>query len=489
MDNISHTEKQMFIKSCQAVFDDQLIAMFEGDNYVRVSDFTFAYANHFVLVLERVNKSELDKMRVVLADFPTYFAHVLSKMELKQYPKHGLWQFAFRQPLVGSWPVSLEKIAPTSILAGVQHSIAQVSHIVRKHLLSPHSNWNTIWAVRFGAWALQLADLGIIRLWHCFDSRMYPESLQDVLDSTTTPTLKPAIKKTVHYIENWPQVREEFLQSPGKLHAFLLHLNELVEYYVQLVAEQFALPQPEYTNRQVAVGQTNSLFNNFADSFKQMMGDRLLLLLLSGSQARGEAERTSDVDTIAVLDTVDSTTLHQLKTLLAQFPDFSTYVLSLDGFRVYPAYRRYTFHYGCQYLTGRLALNSMIDTVDLSEGIRHTLITIAQVSREYYVRSSFSPRVIASIRWQAKMADFGCLRLLPLLNGESYLNSRDDVRKHFGKDENVLCLLDILANSSEWRNQLRCDLLRGDLCEVERFLLSVNRFVENQLYYIVGISE
>lgn len=485
MNILTHVENQAFIQSCQTTFGSGLVAMFYGDNYVRASDFTFAYANHFILVLGRVGKEELDKARVILADFPDYFIHVVSRTEIEQYPRHGLWQFASRVPILGIYPKSLADLDNSTIFAGIQHSVAETSHIVRRHFLSPRGLWNTIWSVRFCEWVVKVVDLGIIRLWHYLITGTYPEYMQDIRN--TFERSSPG-GRVLNYIANWPQEKKRLLGDQNELDIFLLDLNELLEFYTKLIADRFPSFSIKYSDKKIEAGQNDSLFVEFAKVLEQLMKDNLLMLLLSGSQARGEAQHHSDVDTIAVFEIVNSETLVKLRTTLTEFPGFSSYILSNNGFRVYPSYRRHTFLYGCRYLAGQMIPNMSFDTMDLLDGIRHTLLVIAQISREYYVRGSYSNRAIASVRWQAKMADFGCLRLLPLLKGERYLDSRIEVQEYFSNDENILRLLDLLTNPSEWRERLQCELSNGSRDTLDQLLLTVNYFVQNQLDHLEGAN-
>ena len=85
-------------------------------------------------------------------------------------------------------------------------------------------------------------------------------------------------------------------------------------------------------------------------------------------------------------------------------------------------------------------------------------------------------RSIASLRWQAKLADFGCLRLFPLLYGGDYLDTRHLVVDYFKENNTVQTILDLLNNPDEWRKTCRQELLTGERKSIDQRLLLINQF-------------
>lgn len=495
MITIAHAEKKAFIDTCRSFFMDQIIALFEGDNYVRIPDMALTHPFHFILILKQVTKDELDKIRVILSEFPTFYVHPLSENDIKQYPQHGLWQFAFRRPLLGDELIAADQLSNEVIIAGIQHSLIEVSHVARKYFLSDPNQWNTIWATRSGLWMLKVMDHGVFRLWHYLHTKSYPCSLAELKDQASPPE-KDTIHKIFHYIEHWDVTAQELMQHQEKLDDFLLFLSEVVERYARKIIQTQTSQQVNtlLNNQSEKPAHTheNSFIRDFTHQCHQSFGENLLLLLLSGSQARGDANQLSDVDTISIFQTVTTDVLRQLKNILSTSPKFSSYVLSANGFLAYPSYRNYTFQYGCQHLAGSLDIVPSLDATHLREGMRQTLLSIGQLSREYYIRGSFSLRTINSIRWQAKMFDFGYLRPLFLLEGKGYPESREDVCHAFQADGLVARLFDILQDSpwlsQDWRNHL----LQGNRVVIEQNLLLVNDLVGRELserFDTIGLTQ
>lgn len=481
----AHAEKNAFVSTCHSLFADQVIALFEGDNYVRIPDMALTHPHHFILILKKVTKDELDKIRVILSEFPNFYIHPLSENDIEQYPQHGLWQFVFRRPLLGDWFIGTDQLSDEAIVAGIQHSLIEVSHVARKYFLSDPSSWNTIWATRSGLWMLKVIDHGVLRLWHYLQTKSYPFSLAEFKEDANDSE-KNVLDKIYQFITHWEVNAEELMQHQDKLDDFLLLLNDVVEQYVRKIA---ATPIAQQANvllskqqERTFTAHENSFIREFTQRCYESFGEDLLLLLLSGSQARGDANQLSDVDTISIFRAVDANILCQLKNILSLSPKFSSYILSADGFAVYPPYRNYTFQFGCKHLAGSLDIAAAMNPTHLREGMRQTLLSIVQLSREYYIRGSFSLRTINSIRWQAKMFDFGYLRLLLLLEGKGYPENREDVYTSFKDDPIASRLFDILQNSSRLAQNWRTDLLQGDRREIERKLLTVNDLVGREMY-------
>lgn len=480
----THAEKKAFVDTCHSLFTDQIIALFEGDNYVRIPDMALNHPYHFILILKKVTKNELDKIRVILSEFPTFYIHPLSENDIEQYPQHGLWQFAFRRPLLGDWFITTDQLSDEVVVAGIQHSLIEISHVARKYFLSDPSPWNTIWATRSGLWMLKVIDHGVLRLWQYLQTQSYPCSLAEFKDAVDDSE-KDVLEKIYQHITHWEVVAQELMQHQDKLDDFLLLLSDLVEQYVKKIAASSIAQHAnvllgKQQNRAITAHE-NGFIREFTQRCYETFGEDLLLLLLSGSQARGDANQLSDVDTISVFNVVDTNVLRQLKNILSLSPQFSSYILSANGFAGYPSYRNYTFQFGCKQLAGSLDIAVTINPTHLREGMRQTLLSIVQLSREYYIRGSFSLRTINSIRWQAKMFDFGYLRLLLLLKGNGYPQSREDVYDSFKDDPVASGLFDILQNSHSLTQNWRTHLLQGDRLEIERKLLTVNDLVGREL--------
>lgn len=481
MTQTTHIEKRTFIETCRSHFGANIIALFEGENYARIPDMALIHPHHFILILEQVTKQELDSIRVILSDFPTFYVHPLSKIDIEQYPQHALWQFAFRPPLVGDSVVALSEFSEEIILASIQHSLIEVGHTSRKYFLGQPDKWNAIWAVRSGRWMLKALDHGVCRLWHYLQTRSYPEKLTELKSPGVLS--EDTLYKLCHYLDNWPFIANELIQHQAQLDAFLLFISKVVEEYVQAVVQHSArllTDKPPLEDPSLVSTEAYPI-RDFAYRCKDVFGDNLQLLLLSGSQARGDTDQLSDVDTISVFNILDAHVLYQLRNLLAEFPKFSSYVLSRPGVSAYPPYRHYTFHFGCKHLIGSLKITANVTGPHLLEGMRQTLLTIAQMSREYYVRSSYSMRAAASLRWQVKLLDFGYLRLLSLLKGDNYPESRERIHNLVKGDVLASDLLGVLHNSKEFFENCYSELFSGERRELEKNLLRVNELVQREL--------
>ena len=470
-------ENMAFLQTCESMFGSEIIALFEGSNYLRMSDFAYAHHNHYVLLLSTISRITLDKARVLLSDFPTYYVHFLSELEFSQYPNHGLWQFYFRQPVIGKNPFSAKQLTTEQVFDGIKHSIIQIAHFTRKHYLSADNVWNSTWAIRWAPWILELLDYGVIRLYHYIDSNQYPMEINELISYKYPDALIEIIEKLQFYKTKWNNEREIFLYDSESLMELLIFLNDAIEQYLDLlITHPMFIIESKKIEPKNNIFQDDNIYEQFAHALSDELKDELLLLQLSGSQARGEATQNSDVDTITVIKNIDTNTLLRIKSSLLKFPGFSSYVLSKNGFYAYPPYRDYTFRYGCQKLFGELIWNNTVNIADIRDGVRHTVITIAQVAREYYLRGGYPMRSIASLRWQAKIADFGCLRLFPLLYGGDYLDTRHLVVDYFKENNTVQTILDLLNNPDEWRKTCRQELLTGERKSIDQRLLLINQF-------------
>jgi len=67
----------------------------------------------------------------------------------------------------------------------------------------------------------------------------------------------------------------------------------------------------------------NQWMKHYQDAVKSIFGGRVLLIGLQGSYGRGEAEESSDIDVVLILDTVSLADLNRYKQAIGPFPDRS----------------------------------------------------------------------------------------------------------------------------------------------------------------------
>lgn len=491
MNNGNHyyVEKQVFIQSCQDAFSN-LRVVYEGDNFTRQSDFSFSFSEHFIFILDQViDEQVLNTARALMSNFPGYQVHLMSTAEFKQHPRHGLWQFALREPLLGSPMITPEQLTPQDIVAGIQNSIVKISTLVRRFFLSAGNGWNEMWISRFSRWLVALADLGIARLWHYSVTGVYPSTVAELYHQTADQEIRPFVENLLSFQQN--HISKEYFTTLPHLDEFLLQLNSLTEHYAGLLSQ--AYPQPEAL--QPVVSPSTTLANDptlrqFVDAFQKIAGENLVMLLFNGSRARGEARPDSDYDTIAVFKKVDANTLYGLRQLFKQYPSFSSYILSMNEFHAYPAYRRYTYIYGSQHLIGNVTPNAaIIEPENLREGLRHTLSVLSCVGREYYTRGFYPRQILASARFQAKLADLCYLRPLALLEQKTFPDQRKAINDYLQLDNNSRQILNLLDDYSPWRKRIEPLLISGDTAEVTEWLLNVNNFVVRQTAFLAQTTQ
>lgn len=113
----------------------------------------------------------------------------------------------------------------------------------------------------------------------------------------------------------------------------------------------------------------------FVGRLRNIFGDRLVFVGHSGSWARGEGEPTSDIDSVVVLDRIDSKDLTEYRHIIAGMPDAkrlaSGRLVSISEVRTLPPFELMEFFYGCKGLHGTLkGIVEKPTSIDLLEHVR-----------------------------------------------------------------------------------------------------------------------
>lgn len=134
--------------------------------------------------------------------------------------------------------------------------------------------------------------------------------------------------------------------------------------------------------------RVNAWLAEFVDRLQQTFGDRLVFVGHHGSWARGEAEGESDIDTLVVLDRIESEELAAYRSVIDRMPQggqaASGLLCSVPEMQARPRSELLQYFYGCKVLHGSLdGIVAPPTPADLIEDVRRKASNNLLDSRHY----------------------------------------------------------------------------------------------------------
>ncbi|WP_225814713.1 nucleotidyltransferase domain-containing protein [Photorhabdus antumapuensis] len=195
--------------------------------------------------------------------------------------------------------------------------------------------------------------------------------------------------------------------------------------------------------------------------------DRLLAFYLHGSAARGDMRSGSDIDSIAIVDEVDTVILEAIRSTQSRFKDLSISVYSASNVHQYPSFRTYALINGTKRVYGNLALEMKPSLKDDVYGIINNLFAIRQIARSYLISGTYGHRSHYMLGLMMKLTDHGCLCPLQILKSGFYPTKKTQVLEYYKDNEILTDIIKYTQNLKECENTLRQKLLIGNRTELE----------------------
>ncbi len=171
--------------------------------------------------------------------------------------------------------------------------------------------------------------------------------------------------------------------------------------------------------------------DRFVAKLKDTFGNRLVYVGHHGSWARGEGEAGSDIDTIVILDQVESKDLTTFRDLISSMPNAkslaSGFLLSVAEHRVWPRFDGVQFFYECRALYRRPEdIVKKPTPADLLEDIRVKASSNLLVARHYLLYPHGLMKIVHKLHYPFKCCFFG-LQSWVLLREGRFIARKEDL--------------------------------------------------------------
>lgn len=153
--------------------------------------------------------------------------------------------------------------------------------------------------------------------------------------------------------------------------------------------------------------QVDEWLANFLKRLRKSFKDRLIFVGHHGSWARGEPKPESDIDTIVVLDHIDTDDLEEFRRIILLMSEAknlaSGALFSLSELKAWPSYDLLQLFYGCKTLYGTLeGLIKKPTKSDLIESIKVFASTNLHHARHYLLFPHELNKVVHNLRYPFK---------------------------------------------------------------------------------------
>jgi len=192
--------------------------------------------------------------------------------------------------------------------------------------------------------------------------------------------------------------------------------------------------------------EVNQWLADFLKRLRKGFGKRLIFVAHQGSWARGEATPESDIDTLVILDRIDSHTLDVFRGIISSMPKAknraSGMLLSVPELRVWPRFDLIQFFYGCKTLYGNLdGIIQKPTTADLIESIRVIASVNLHYARHYLLYPHKLSKVVHNLQYPFKTC-FYALQVWILLKANKYVEKKGEILKTLkGADDKRVVLV------------------------------------------------
>lgn len=220
--------------------------------------------------------------------------------------------------------------------------------------------------------------------------------------------------------------------------------------------EKFMLKQSE----------VDQWLTDFLKRLRKSFRERLIFVGHHGSWARGEAGITSDIDSIVIIDHIDTQDLTAFRDIIDAMPDAkhlaSGGLFSISEIKTWPRFELIQLFYGCKTLHG--TLNGIVEkpkSIDFKEDIRVKASSNLRQARHYLLYPHDWSKSVHKLYYPFKSCFYALQSWILLLDGK-FIARKDK-------------LLDSLSNSDDreviqvvkdWK-QLEQDLKKRPLYYIE----------------------
>ena len=170
---------------------------------------------------------------------------------------------------------------------------------------------------------------------------------------------------------------------------------------------------------------------DFLKRLRKSFGERLIFVGLHGSWARGEAEATSDIDSIVILDLIDSQDLIAFRDIIDAMPDAKRLAsggfFSVSEIQTWPRSNLMQLFYGCKTLHGTLTgIVEKPRSTDFKEDIRIKAYSNLFQARHYLLYPHDRSKVVLKLYYPFKSC-FYALQSWILLRDGKYIARKDEL--------------------------------------------------------------
>jgi predicted nucleotidyltransferase len=446
-----------FVTAAQKELGVSLNCIVLTDAYIRQPCYSSCASAQLFLILDNECEHTVNKLKFLRGEFPEFILNFVSLDELRQYPKHGVWIFHHSPILFQRDNFNLiEHIEQPDYIASISQAIIAVGHIARMYLLRDFNDKSLTWAVRQVGWALRYAELGIISIWNLIENGEYS-------NKSPSDEVTELVNWVCYANQTWPQLEKTLLADSNSYAQVAFKINHLTQWYGELAAKHFSLKKYIESEK---IDDENMHFpdviNRFKERLQQDCAEYLQAVYLSGSTARGDVHKVSDVDTVVVFKRINNQLLTNLKNLLVDFPNFSIYSLSIHDVSIYPEFRYYTLNYGTKKLFGDIEFLPNHNSEYLRKAIINNIYTIKQISRHYRIQPYYGNRSVHLLILMFKLIDHGVLRLQQSIEKGEFPEKKEHVLEYFKNDEILHRAMAEVLIISEKRDVLCKQLLEGN---------------------------
>lgn len=465
--------RTQYLRGCaQDLFGGGLVGIAETDSYLRQPDYSSRAAGHYYLILnEEEGVKAAWRTRYLQAEFPELVLNYLTERELARYPAHGAWQFRtcpwiHHTDCVGR----IIQGTDSDVLEAIRQAIFGAAHIARLYYLRNLPAETHTWGVRQLGWAMRYTEMAICKLLGLLEENEYRVQAVAGLNEDD-------INWLTHVNEDWRSIERILLRSVEEFRAAAVRLSGIIECYSAHLASRYPKTQALVAKApEVPSEEIRAVTEPIMRALRDVFGNRLLSFYLHGSAARGDMRPDSDIDTMAIFESVDAELLERVRYIQHNLDKLTISVYSADNIANYPRFRRYGLLKGTMHIAGPLGFAQGGTSTDSAYGIVNNAYTIRQVARGYLVAASYGHRAYYTLGLMTKLGDHGCLRLLQQLESGSYPKNRAAVVAYFSRDKQASALLDHASRLNEEERSLRAQLLAGRHDSLELAWYKLNDF-------------
>lgn len=464
--------EKYFIKTCVELLGENLQYIVNTDSYVRQPCYSARGTECYYLIIQDDKKNTLEKIKYIQGEFQEFILNYLTLSEIQTYPSQGKWQFVFSKILYNKTDLPILEASPEEHRKALQQALVGVGHIARHYYLREMDIKTHTWAVRQLGWALKYAEYGILRLWNYVESGSYTSNIHPYAE------IKNELEWLLNANNNWAKLEKELLEKADNYKYASLKLSHIQEYFSKKLSNitnndnYVVLKQNEYND--VGIVDITNFKNDLSTNFKE----NIRSLYLSGSAARGDQTKSSDIDTIIIFDELNDEVLIKLSNIIIKYEKFSAYTLSVADLKIYPEFRYYTLNEGTKKVFGDISFKEALKDITILDGILNNIFTILQVSRSYLLANNYGPRSIHMLKLMMKLADHGCMRPLAKYTTGFYPDKKDAVKSIYIDNIFASEVIDFVTDMDNNIKNIQESLLQGNQKPLTEAYLLLDHFAK-----------